>query len=98
MRQRKEVVEELVLGVGAEIDVLEILLRERRQHRDEIVDAAEREAEGAAGEMRVAATLLERSGFEHQHAGAVLVRRDRGAQRGIAGTDDEDVGRLVRQL
>ena len=38
--QREQVVEELLFGVGAEVDVLEILLRQRRQHGDEIVDAA----------------------------------------------------------
>ena len=76
---------------------VEIFLRQRRQHRDEIVDAAKREAERAAGEMRVAAALLERSGLQHQHPRAVLVRRDRGAQRGVAGPDHENVGRPARQ-
>jgi hypothetical protein len=98
LRERKKVVEEFILGVGAEIDVLEILLRQRRQYRDEIVDAAKREAEGAAGEMGVAAALLEGGGLEHEHAGAVLVRRDRGAQRGVAGSDDENIGRFARQF
>ena len=98
LREREQIVEELVFGIGAEIDVLEIFLRERRQHGDEIVDAAEREAEGAAGEMGIAAAFFEGGGFEHQHARAILVRGDRGAQRGIAGPDDEDVGRFARQL
>jgi hypothetical protein len=98
LREREQIVEELVLGISAEIDVLEIFLRERRQHRYEIVDAAECEAESAAGEMGIAAALFVRRGFEHQHAGAVLVRGDRGAQCGIAGADDEDVGHFAWQF
>ena len=98
MGEREQVVEKLLLGVGPEVDVLEVFLRQRRQHGDEIVDAAEREAEGAAGEMRVAAALFERRGFEHQHARAVLVRRDRGAQGGIAGPDHEDIRRFARAV
>ena len=64
----------------------------------EIVDAGKREAEGAAGEMRIAAALFKRRGFEHEHARAVLVRRDRRAQGGIAGPDHEDIGRLAGQF
>ena len=96
--QGEQVVEELLLRIGAEVDVLEIFAGERRQHRDEIVDAREREPKRAAGEMRVAAALLKRGGFEHQHARAVLVRRDRGAQGRVAGPDNEDVGLLGRYL
>ncbi len=94
----EHVVEELVLGIGAEIDVREILVGERRQHRGEVLDAAIGEAEGAAGEVRVAAALLERRGFQHQHACAVLVRRDGRAERGVAGADHEHVGTLLREL
>ena len=93
--QSKQVVEKLLLRVGSEVDVDEIFLRQRRQHGDEIVDAAEREAERAAGEMRVAAALLKGSRFEHQHVRAVLLRRDRGAQGGIARPDHEHVRRLA---
>src|SRR5215831_3469010 len=79
LRQREQVVEERLLCIGAEVDVIEILLRQRRQHGDEILNARKREAERAAGEMRVAATLLERRSFEHEDARPVLVRRDRSA-------------------
>ncbi len=96
--QREQVVEELRFAVGAEIDVREVLLRQRRQHRDEIVDAAERKAESAAGKVRIAAALFKRSGFEHQHPRAVLVRRDRTAQGGIAGPDHEDIRRFPRHF
>jgi hypothetical protein len=33
------------------VDVLETLLRQRWQHSEEVVDACEREPEGAAGKM-----------------------------------------------
>ncbi len=79
LRQGKQVVEEILLRIRAEVHVIEVLLGQRRQHGDEIIYARKREPEGAAGEMRVAATLLERRSFEHQHARPALVRRDRGA-------------------
>jgi len=49
--QREKVVKKLVLRVGSKVDVLETLLRQRWQHSEEIVDACEREPEGAAGKM-----------------------------------------------
>src|SRR5262249_31145467 len=76
----------------------EVLLGKRRQHGREIVDAAKGEAERAAGEMRIAAALLERRGFEHEHAGTMFVGRDGGAKRGIAGSDHEHVQPLLRQV
>ena len=94
--QGEQVVEELLFRVGSEVDVGQVFLGQRGQDGGEIVDAAEREPEGAAGEMRVAAPLLVRRGFEHQHARAVLVCRYRGAKGGVAGSDHEDIRRLVR--
>jgi hypothetical protein len=98
LRQGEHIIEELLFGVGSEIDALELFLRERWQHCDEIVDAAEGKAKGAACEMGIAAALLERRGFEHQHAGAVLVRRDRRAEGGVAGAYDKDIGPAVQQV
>ena len=49
--QREKVVKKLVLRVGSKVDVLETLLRQRWQHSEKIVDACEREPEGAAGIM-----------------------------------------------
>jgi alkylhydroperoxidase family enzyme len=56
------------------------------------------EAERAAGEMRIAAALLERSRLQHQDARAVLAGGDRGAERGIAGADHKHVGPLARKI
>src|SRR5207244_12718584 len=67
----EHVVEELFLGIGAEIDVRKIFVGERREDRDQIVDAAIGETEGAAGEVRVAATLFERRSFQHQDPCAI---------------------------
>jgi hypothetical protein len=79
------------LRIASKVDVLEVFPSQRRQHGDEIIDAGKRKPEGTAGEMRVAAALLERRSFEHRHARAVFVRRDRGAQCGVAGPDHEHV-------
>ena len=98
LRQLEHVVEILLLGVGAEVDVREVLVRHRGQHLEQVLDAAIGEAEGAAGEMRIAAALLERRRLQHQHARAVLAGRDRGAERGIAGADHEHVGPFARKL
>jgi hypothetical protein len=98
LRQVEQVIEELFFGVGSEINAVELFLCERWQHRDEIVDAPECETKGTAGEMGIAAALLEGRGFEHQHSRPMLVRRDRGTQGGVAGAYDKDIGRLVQQV
>ena len=94
----EHVVEELLLAVGPEIDVREVFIGKRRQDRGQILDAVIGETERAAGEMRVAAPLLQGSGFEDEHAGAVLMRRDRGAKRGVAGSHHEHVRPLAREI
>ena len=91
LRQLKQIVEKLRLRVGPEIDVDEIFLRERGQDGNEIVHAIEGKAEGATGEMRIAAAFLERRGFEHCDPRPMLMGGDRGAQRGIAGSDHQHV-------
>jgi hypothetical protein len=96
LRQGEQVIEKLLLRIGSKIDVREIFLRQRRQHGDEIIHPRKCEAESAAGEMRIAAALLERRSFKHEDARSILVRRDGGTQGRIAGPDDEDVGFPVR--
>jgi hypothetical protein len=98
LRHLEHVVEVLVFGVGAEIDVREILVGERRQHGDQVLDAAIGKTKGTAGEVRVAAALFERRRLQHEHARAILVRRDRRAERRIAGPDHKHIGTLLREL
>src|SRR5438046_774456 len=69
-----------------------------RQDRGQSLDTAIGDTESAAGEMRVAAPLLQGSGFEDEHAGAVLMGRDRGAKRGVAGSHHEHVRPLAREI
>jgi hypothetical protein len=69
----------LRLRVGPEIDVDEILLRKRGQGGNDFVHAIEGKAEGATGEMRIAAAFLERRGFECDPR-PMLMGGDRGAQ------------------
>jgi len=63
-----------------------------RQQRREIVRIVESDAQHRAGPMCVAAPHVARRFLEHEHAvGTVLMRRDRGGKRRVAGTDDNDV-------
>ncbi len=98
LRQLEHVVEILLFGVAAEVDVREVVVRHRGQHLEQVLDAGIGEAERAAGEMRIAAALLERGRFQHQHARAVLAGGDRSAERGIAGADHKHVGPLARKI
>ena len=61
------------------------------QQRPQVVEPAVGEAEDPAREPAVAAALLTRCRLEHQHAGALFLRGDGGAERGIAGADNDDV-------
>ena len=49
------------------------------------------DSEGAAGEGGVAGALIFGGDFQHQHPGAMLMRRQGGAGRRIAGPDDDHV-------
>ncbi len=89
--QPAHIVEILLLGVGAEIDVPELGLVHVGDEAREVLAAVIDDAERAAGEGRVAGARLFGGDFQHQHAGAVLMRRQGGAGRGIAGPDDDDV-------
>jgi hypothetical protein len=89
--QASHIVEILLLGVGAEIDVAELGLAHVGDQPGEILGAVIDDAERAAGEGGVAGACLLGRDFEHQHPGAVFVRRQGGAGRGVAGADDDDV-------
>src|SRR5271165_1065262 len=85
------IVEILLLGVGPEIDVPEFGLVHVRDQLREILTAVIDDAKRAAGEGGVAAARLLGGDLQHQHPGAVLLRRQCGASRGIARPDDDDV-------
>jgi hypothetical protein len=89
--QPAHIVEILLLGVGAEIDVPELGLVHVGDQSREVLAAVIDDAERAAGEGRVAGARLFGGDLQHQHPRPVLARRQGGAGRGIAGPDDDDV-------
>ena len=88
--QAEEVVEVLRPRVGAEVGAGDLLVSEFGD-LPEIVDPVEGEAHDAAGESAVATRLRFRGALEDDHAGAVLPRGQRGAERGVAGSHHDDV-------
>ena len=72
LRDAEHVVVELVLGVGAEVGAVDLVLGQVRHDRLEVVDAVIDAAEGAGGEAGVAAHQLLRRALDHQHLGALL--------------------------
>ena len=78
------VVEELVLGVGAEVRLRDLVRGEVRHQRLEVVDAVVDATHGARGEAAVASRLLARRAFEHEHGHAMLPGCKRRTQGGVA--------------
>ena len=97
LRDAEHVVVELVGGVGAEVAALDLVRGEVRHDRLEVVDAVIDAAERAGGEARVAAHQLLGRALDHQHPGA-LARRQRRAERRIAGADHHHVPTLIRHV
>ena len=91
LRHARHVVEELVGRVGAEIGLAISCAREIGDQRLDVVDAVIDDADRAGGEAAVAAGLVLGRRFEHQHPGALLLRRQRGAERGVAGADHDHI-------
>ena len=89
--QPADIVVILFLGVGADIDICQLVVADVGNEPREVVEAVIDDAQGAAGKGRVAAAPVLRRDFEHQHRGAVLPRRQRGAGRRVAGADDDHV-------
>ncbi len=85
------VVEILLLGVGAEIDVAQLGLVHVGDQPRQILAAVVDDAKGAAGKGGVAAALILGGDFEHQHRGPVLARRQRRAAGGVAGPDHDHI-------
>ena len=72
LRDAEHVVVELVLGVGAEVGAVDLVLGQVRHDRLEIVDAVIDAAERAGGEARIAAHQFLRRALDHQHLGALF--------------------------
>jgi hypothetical protein len=68
------VVEELRFGVGVELDVGEVHLGHFGHKAPQVVGTVEGETQHATGEGGVAAAQIAWRGFEHDHAGPVLIR------------------------
>src|SRR5882672_7888354 len=86
----RHVVEELVGGIRAEVGALALLLRQVDQLR-EVVGAVVDDAQQPGGEARIPAGLVLRRALEHEHALRRLLRRQRGAQGGVAAADYDHV-------
>ena len=91
LRHPRHVVEIFLAWVAAEIGIGKLGWREVGDDAAVIVDAVEGKAYGAGGVAAVAAAVVERRALEDEDAGAVFARRERGAERGVAGADDENV-------
>ncbi len=89
--QAADIVDILLAGVGAEIDIGEVEIGDVRREAQEVVNALIDEAERAAGEGGVAGTRAFGRGLEHHHRGAALPGGERRIHRGIARADDDDV-------
>src|SRR5579872_1054626 len=81
----------LLGGIGADIDIAELMLADVGDELRQIVEAVIDDAERPAGKGRVAARRLLRRNLQHQHRGAVFLGAERGAGRRVAGADDDDV-------
>ena len=92
---RVEIGQVLRLGVGAEVGAGAILGGQLRRHFHQFVDAVVGESHRGHGEATVAAVLALGGALEHGHPRAALARRERRAQRRVAGADDDDVVALV---
>ena len=84
------VVEEDVCRVSPEVGRLDLRLGELDE-RLEVLQPVVGEAHGARGEAAVAAGFLFRRALQHRHLGARLLGCESGAQRRVAGADDDHV-------
>ena len=91
LRNARHVVEELVGGIGAEIRGLDFRRREVGHQRLDVVDAVIDDADRARGEAAVAAGFVLGRRFAHDDLGALLLRRQRRAERRIAGADNDHI-------
>ena len=91
----RHVVEELVLCIGAEIGRLDLGFGQIGHKFEDILDAVIDDAHGAGCERRIAAGLVDRRGFQHNHGSALFVRGEGRTKRGIAAAHNDNVPILV---
>src|SRR5207247_2081230 len=70
-----DIIEILLGGVGADIDILQFVIIDVGDQLREVVKAVIDDAEGAAGKGGIAAAPMLRRNFQLQHRGAVFLRR-----------------------
>src|SRR5438477_7144931 len=88
-----DVIEEILFRVAAEIGRADLLLGEIGHQCLEVVDAVIDAPHGTSGETAVAAGLRLRRTLEHEDRARMLGGRERGAERRIAGTDNDHIDR-----
>ena len=91
LRHAHQVVEVLPLRVGADLHHVEFRLREVGDELDDVLYAVVGEADGAAGEVGVAAAHRLGRFFEDGDGLAGFAGGERGAERGVARADDDDI-------
>ncbi len=91
LRHLRHVVEEFLGGVGAEVGLLDLLLGEVRDQRLDVVDAVIDHADRSGGEAAVTAGLVLWRRFQHHDLRALLLRRQRRAERRIAAAHHDHV-------
>jgi hypothetical protein len=86
-----QVVVEVVLGVGRDVEILDLGRREVGHQAGDVLEAVVREAHGARGEARIPAPQLDRRLLQHDDVRALLSGGVGGGHRGVARADDDDV-------
>ena len=95
LRDAAEIVEILLRGVFAEIGARDVGVAEIGHDAFDVLRAVMHHAEAATGKPGIAAALFFRRALEQYDPGAPLCRRQRGAQRGIAAADNDNIIRLI---
>ena len=85
------IVDILFFGVGADIDIGELVIADVGDEPGEVVKAVIDHPKGAAGEAGIAAARLFGGDLQNQHPGAAFARRQRRTGRGIPGPDHDHV-------
>ncbi len=91
LRDPAHVVEELVRGIGAEVGARDLFLGEIGHELAQVLHAVIDHTHRACREACVAACLVLPRAFQHEHTLAGFPCRQRGAERGVTGPDDDDV-------
>src|SRR5258708_38489863 len=94
----RNVVEELVLRVRAEMGGGDLLVGQVRHQRPDVVDAVVDDADRPRREPAVAAGFALGRRLQHQHGRALLARRQRRTECRIAGAHHDHVSHIARHF